>query len=140
MAIKKEILVVSHFDTDGVTSAAIFGKLLKKLDKRFSFNIIKGLEPEFIQALPKNKVIIFLDVGSGLIKEISKLSNQVFVIDHHELDVNFQFPENINMINPYCCKNILTFSALCGKNLKRIHDPSRGGIGIKLNNPSKIFR
>ena len=32
---KKSILIISHFDTDGVTSAAIFGKCLKNLIKIF---------------------------------------------------------------------------------------------------------
>ena len=34
---KKEILVISHFDTDGITSASIFGMCLKSLDKNFYF-------------------------------------------------------------------------------------------------------
>ena len=34
-------------------------------------------------------------------------------------------------------KNNLPFSQFCGVNLKRIQDPSSGGIGIKLNIPHK---
>jgi len=61
----RNILIVSHFDTDGITSAAILGRSLKKLDRRFSFNIIKSLDKEFIQKLPTNRVIIFLYLASG---------------------------------------------------------------------------
>jgi RecJ-like exonuclease len=98
---KKDIIVVSHFDTDGITSAAIFGKLLKRLDKKFTFRIIKNLDREFIVNLPKNKVIIFLDLGSSNIEEIIQLENTVFIIDHHEIKMTEEIPMNINIVNPH---------------------------------------
>ena len=45
--------------------------------------------------------------------------------------------KKIKITIPYCCKNAFTPSRLAGKNLNRIHDPSSGGIGIKLNIPHK---
>jgi single-stranded DNA-specific DHH superfamily exonuclease len=33
---KKPIKVISHFDTDGITSAAIFSRALSKWNKHFS--------------------------------------------------------------------------------------------------------
>ena len=98
---KKEIIVISHFDTEGITSAAIFGKLLKKLDKKFSFRIVKSLEPELIQSLPEGRVIVFLDLASGSLEYISKLSNLVFIIDHHEISYKETLPENVNILNPH---------------------------------------
>ena len=98
---KKDIILVSHFDTDGITSAAIFGKLLKRLDKKFTFRIIKSLDREFIVNLPKNKVIIFLDLGSSNIEEIIQLENPVFIIDHHEIKMKEEIPENISIVNPH---------------------------------------
>ena len=35
----KEIYLISHFDTDGITSAAILINTLKKLDRKFSIKI-----------------------------------------------------------------------------------------------------
>ena len=72
---KKEILIVSHFDTDGITSAAIFARALKKLDKKFSFKIVKSLDAETINNLPKTKALVFLDLGSSNIEQISLLNN-----------------------------------------------------------------
>ncbi|HLD55271.1 MAG TPA: hypothetical protein VJB35_03350, partial [Candidatus Nanoarchaeia archaeon] len=43
----KEILIISHFDTDGISSATIIIKSLKKLDKKFSVKIIKSLDEQF---------------------------------------------------------------------------------------------
>src|SRR3989339_855286 len=95
----KEILIISHFDTDGISSATIIIKSLKKLDKKFSVKIIKSLDEQFIQELLKDKIIIFLDLASGSLHHIqnSNLKN-VFIIDHHE--ISEEIPEDINIINP----------------------------------------
>jgi single-stranded-DNA-specific exonuclease len=95
----RDVLVISHFDTDGITSATIFAQTLKKLDKRFSLRIVKRLEEETIPNLPKDKIIVFLDLASGSLEHIAKAGlKDVFIIDHHEI---FQaIPEGINIVNP----------------------------------------
>ncbi len=96
---KKEIYVVSHFDTDGITSATIMIQTLKKLDKKFSVKIIKRLEEKFISELPQNKLILFLDLASGSLNHIKNSGlKDIFIIDHHEIIQ--KIPENIHMINP----------------------------------------
>ncbi len=95
----KEILVISHFDTDGITSAAIMIKTLKKLDKLFSVKILKRIEENFISTLPKNKIILFLDLGSGNLNEIKESGlKDIFIVDHHE--TTQEVPENVDIINP----------------------------------------
>ncbi|MBU4308552.1 MAG: hypothetical protein KJ566_02050, partial [Nanoarchaeota archaeon] len=91
---EKDIQIISHNDTDGITSATIMIQTLKKLDKPFSLKIIKSLDPEFIENLPKNKITLFLDLASGSLDQIkkSKLEN-VFILDHHEIIQ--EVPENI---------------------------------------------
>ncbi len=96
---EKEIYVISHFDTDGITSATIMIQTLKKLDKKFSVKIVKRLEEKFICELPKDKLILFLDLASGSLHHIENSGLQdVFVIDHHEIDS--KIPKNIHIINP----------------------------------------
>ena len=94
----KEIQIISHFDTDGITSAAIIIQTLKRLDKRFSLKIVKSLEEHTISNLPKNKITLFLDLASGSFHHIEKYLENVFIIDHHEIDQ--EVPANINIINP----------------------------------------
>jgi len=95
----KEIQIISHFDTDGITSATIMIQTLKKLDKKFSVKIVKNLEKEIIYELPKNKIILFLDLASGSLEHITKSGLQdVFIIDHHEITQTI--PKEINIINP----------------------------------------
>jgi RecJ-like exonuclease len=94
-----EILIISHHDTDGITSAAIFIKALKRLERKFSVKIVKGLEDSFISDLPKNKIILFLDLASNTLDKIEKQKlNDVFIIDHHEIIQ--EIPQGIKIINP----------------------------------------
>jgi len=100
----KEILIISHFDTDGISSAAIMIQALKGLDKRFSVKIVKSLEKEFIDSLPKEKIIIFLDLGSGILNYLKEAGlKDVFIIDHHELVQ--KIPEGIYILNSELCSN-----------------------------------
>jgi len=110
---KKGIEIISHFDTDGITSAAIFGRTLQKLDKKFSFNIVKSLEPEFIANLPKTKILVFLDLGSGSLAHIANLQNEVFIVDHHEVTIEAAPPTNVHIINPMLIKNTEKLSGAC---------------------------
>jgi len=99
----KETLVISHFDTDGITSAAIMIQALKRLDRRFSVKILKSLEEKFIRELPQysqDKVILFLDLASGSLEHIKKAGlKDVFIIDHHELIQ--EIPEGIEIVNSW---------------------------------------
>lgn len=96
----QKIHLVSHFDTDGITSAAIMSKTLEKLNKQFSLKILKQLDEKEIHLFPKDKVIIILDLGSASLEELSKLSNQIIIIDHHEINLNSEIP-NIHIYNPH---------------------------------------
>ena len=96
----REIFIVSHFDTDGITSATIVIQTLKKLDKRFTLKIVKRLEEQDITSLPKDKIILFLDLASGSLDCISEAGlKDVFIIDHHEIIQ--EIPENVTIINPH---------------------------------------
>ncbi|MEM4230712.1 MAG: DHH family phosphoesterase [Candidatus Pacearchaeota archaeon] len=95
----KTITVISHFDTDGITSAAIMAKTLTKLKKRFSLKIIKQLEPYIFDKI-NGEVVVFLDLGSSNLEKISRLGKEVFIIDHHEIPARTEIPTNITIVNP----------------------------------------
>ncbi len=95
----KKIKIVSHYDTDGITSASILAKTLKDLNKKFSIKIVKNLEKEYIETLASNEIIIFLDLGSSSLEEIGRLKSEVFIIDHHEISGNPG--NNTTIINPH---------------------------------------
>lgn len=96
----REIQIISHFDTDGISSAVIMISALKKLDAKFSLKIVKSLDENFIDKLSKNKLTLFLDLASGSIEHIKKNNfSDVFIIDHHEISAE-DIPENIDIVNP----------------------------------------
>jgi len=95
----EEIKVISHFDTDGITSASIMIQSLKRLDKKFTLEIVKRLDREFILELPKDKIILFLDLASNSLHHIIEAGlREVFIIDHHEIIQ--EIPKNVTIINP----------------------------------------
>ena len=97
---EKEIQIISHFETDGIVSAAMMIQTLKELDKTFTLKIVKNLEENFIKNLAKNKITLFLDLASGSLDDIKEANlKDVFIIDHHEIAQ--KIPENINIINPH---------------------------------------
>lgn len=95
----KQIKIVSHHDTDGITSAAIFARAMQRWHKKFDLEIVKNLEQEYIERLPEDKILIFLDLASGSLPYLGKKKTEVVIIDHHELPQE-KIPDNIMMINP----------------------------------------
>ena len=121
----KEINIISHFDTDGITSAAILIQSLKKLDKKFSVKIIKSLDKKTIENLPKERINIFLDLASGSLEQIEKSKiKDIFIIDHHE--ITQKIPENIKIINPEIYeKQKISSSGLTYLFCKEIHKSNK---------------
>jgi RecJ-like exonuclease len=96
----RTLTIISHFDTDGITSAAIMAKTLSRLKKKFSIKILKQLEPAVFEEI-NTEVVLFLDLGSSNLEKISNLGKKVFIIDHHEIPVGTEIPKNIEIINPH---------------------------------------
>ncbi len=97
---EKEIQIISHFDTDGITSAAILVKALKRLDRKFSIRIVKNLTEEIISGMDKNKIAFFSDLASNSLEHLAKFREKVFILDHHEIPSPEKILENIFIANP----------------------------------------
>ncbi len=95
---EKMLRVISHYDSDGITSAAIFSRMLSRWGKHFSLEIVKGLDEQFIRGLSDDQVLIFLDLGSGSLDYFRERKTEVFIFDHHE--ISGAIPGNVVMINP----------------------------------------
>lgn len=95
----KSVQVVAHFDTDGITSAAIITKALQRLEIDFQLKIVKSLEESIFKELPQDKVILFVDLASNSFNYIKDLKTEVFILDHHEIISDI--PKNVTIINPH---------------------------------------
>ncbi|NPE26386.1 DHH family phosphoesterase [Methanococcoides sp. SA1] len=101
------IRIISHHDTDGITSAAILAKTFQRLDKPFSIRIVKGLEDSNIKeeiARQPNEVLLFSDLASSNLDHFKDLKHPVFILDHHEIDKSKVNP-NTKIINPHLTDN-----------------------------------
>jgi RecJ-like exonuclease len=115
----KPIRIISHHDTDGITSGAILAKTFQRLDKKFTLRIVKGLDEEIIEEELKrqpNEVIIFSDLASGSLDHFQNLIEPIFILDHHELDKS-KLNDKIKIINPHLTdspeKNKATGAGIC---------------------------
>src|SRR3989344_2501292 len=109
----KKAYIISHFDTDRITSAAILSKAFERQDMQFSIKIVKQLDNEEINQFPKEKIIILLDLGSSSFKKLSESENEILIIDHHEI-TDWQVPKNITILNPHLIED---YEELCASEL-----------------------
>lgn len=97
------IRVVSHLDADGLTAASIIAKALMRENKKYALSVVHQMNSEFIKELANEKYdyYIFADIGSSHLNELSRtLGEKFLVLDHHEIEENFQ--KNKNLVNPHC--------------------------------------
>ena len=121
----KEIQLISHFDTDGITSAAILTRTFQRLGLNFRLKIVKNLEKEVFENLPKNHLIFFSDLGSNSFQYIKDIKEDVFILDHHE--IISEIPSNVTIANTHLCKNYedLSSAAICYLFAKKIDEQNK---------------
>jgi single-stranded-DNA-specific exonuclease len=100
-----EVRLVSHYDADGIASAAIMVKALAREGKGFHLSLINQLSESFLEGLASEgrKLIIFTDLGSGYLESLQKHlaggDTRVVVIDHHQIEGEAR-SGNLFHINP----------------------------------------
>ncbi|MDO9099042.1 MAG: DHH family phosphoesterase [Candidatus Methanoperedens sp.] len=79
-------MVVSHIDADGLTSAAIMGKALERKGIEYKTRFVKQLDIRALNEIADQnpELVIFTDLGSGMLGAISSLKLNAVVIDHHQ--------------------------------------------------------
>lgn len=84
---ERRVLLASHYDADGLSAASILLKALAETGFVVHLIILEQITPssfERLQALARNYPLVILsDMGSGSLKELSKLEADVIVLDHH---------------------------------------------------------
>jgi len=83
----KVIRLVSHFDADGITSAAILSRMLIYGNRKFHLTNVQSLTADFIKGMSEENydAVIFSDLGSGQLDAIDEhlKAKKVFILDHH---------------------------------------------------------
>jgi len=80
----RSVLLVAHYDADGVSSAITLSLALQSLGKEYDVIVLRQLYREDLERLPLNEydLTFFLDLGGRL------SHGDVLVIDHHDVDYN----------------------------------------------------
>ncbi|MBI5224842.1 DHH family phosphoesterase [Candidatus Micrarchaeota archaeon] len=83
-----DVLIVNHFDCDGLASGAICGLALKDRGIPFRLLTVKKMDETVIEkvALDPSNHVIFIDIGTGFlnqINQIAKSGKSIIQIDHH---------------------------------------------------------
>lgn len=84
------VLLVSHIDADGLTSAGIAAQALERASIPFSVQFEKQLDSQAIAAIARKDVetVLFTDFGSGQIEEILTHEGAgeftPIIVDHHQ--------------------------------------------------------
>ncbi len=76
------IRIFTHYDVDGISSAAILAKSLLRMDKRFHLSFLNGLNNGNLD-YERDELTVFLDMGSGYPDVVSEVNSDVLIIDHH---------------------------------------------------------
>lgn len=83
------VRIISHNDCDGIVSASILIKALKKLNKSFVVSFVRNLTSDVLReiTLENYNIIVFTDLGSGYLDSINNILNKknVFILDHHQI-------------------------------------------------------
>ena len=77
--------VYSHYDADGVSSAAIIAKTLIRAGKEFRVTLFTTLNDNNMKTIRATKAdcIIISDLGASYIDQLDEMDTPVIVLDHH---------------------------------------------------------
>ncbi|MFH1750566.1 MAG: DHH family phosphoesterase [Candidatus Micrarchaeota archaeon] len=102
----KDVLVVNHFDSDGLSSGAIVALALKARGIPFRIMTIKKMSKEVLDQVQSDssKCVIFSDAGTGFLNQINgiaKSGKSILQIDHHLPEEIDKKSDALSIINPH---------------------------------------
>lgn len=98
------VLVISHMDSDGVCAAAIISKALERLKIEHRVKFVHMLYQNVIESLDQDDLMIFTDLGSSQLQNITKKlkGNDTIIADHHSPEATGGWSELVH-INAHLC-------------------------------------
>lgn len=98
------IRVISHYDADGISAAAIICRALYRAGYDFHATLMRNPFDKGLERVSKeeNELIIFTDMGSGQLDAIEKIQSDIIIIDHHQF-LKKETSENLIQINANLC-------------------------------------
>lgn len=85
---KSPILLVTHFDADGISAGSILLSAVSRLEAPVHLRVIDSLAEKTLEDLETidSELVVFTDIGSGYLSVIGKVlrHRQVIIADHHQ--------------------------------------------------------
>lgn len=81
----RDVLVVSHIDADGLTAAGVICTALSRKGIDHTPLFFKQLDRRALEGIADtgSDLVVFTDLGSGMIQEIASLDIRAVIADHH---------------------------------------------------------
>lgn len=96
------VQVYSHYDADGVSSAAILAKTLMRAGKEFRVTLFTTLNDYNMEVIRNSKAdcVIVSDLGASYIDQLDQMEQDVVVLDHHTI---ISEAKRVCYANPHLC-------------------------------------
>jgi RecJ-like exonuclease len=98
-----KILLLSHYDADGLAAAGIIASSLARIRANFQLRVIKELDPDTLEEALRSvpDLLVLTDIGSGYLDSLTKTAREreIVVIDHHP--PTGKLPERVFQVNPH---------------------------------------
>ena len=97
------VRVIGNLDTDGITSTSIICKALARKEIPYAVSVVKQVNDELLSALKKEDygILIFADLATAYVNELSKMDREIFIIDHHFPEIEEKTVGKVRQINPH---------------------------------------
>lgn len=89
--------IITHYDADGISSAAVLVRALMKEQKGFHTTFVNSFPDKIPEGLP----IIFTDIGNSHLENILNNTDTAIVLDHHKVKNNIDGDQDHIFINPH---------------------------------------
>jgi RecJ-like exonuclease len=111
------IRIISHYDADGISSAAIISNAVLRAGYNIHTTLMRNPFDKGLERISKedNNLIIFSDMGSGQIETIEKMNCKSIIIDHHRF-IKEKNSDDVLQINANLCGINGNYEA-CGSSL-----------------------
>jgi single-stranded DNA-specific DHH superfamily exonuclease len=92
------IRIFTHYDVDGISSAAILASALLRRGKRFHITFLRGLNQLNYSG---DELVVLQDMGSGYPDVVSNIDANIIIIDHHYPVGRIEAKGELVHVNPH---------------------------------------
>ena len=97
------VLLVSHFDADGLSAGSITLASVGRLGTSTHLRIVESMADPILAEISKieSDLVVFSDIGSGYLPSITKYlpDKEIVIADHHQ--AVGEAPRNVHQFNPH---------------------------------------